>query len=489
MRSLFLWLALGASIALSPSAFAQTPEEHASATTLRRYLVEWSALLKLKTNLLTEIERARIDAWLAQVEFVAVQQEGVVIRCLEDFQEEPGGGRLYFEGPFCFQRAYDRVRIGTRALDELEQNPREARTLAGWILLRMNGRFWLRGADVRGLVDELWGDYAHEVSPVSREDAERASLVNHEGRRTPSREELLRQVAGHGETVGPSLGAYFTPPQRAALNTTVVPRLRATVRAGVGLSGSYRGRGEAGTQVPVTPGVTASALAHGVASLQLSRRGVFEMNLASDFRAAVQSNPDLPVYQVRFNLGSALLPFGLMGLWVAVDANQWSDIREQVTRLGLNIVSYPLSLSNGNYLYIQIAGGPGRLEARGAGLSEAGGEVSRRRSAGGALSAILRHGKYLMLVRGQFDRVSSSYAETNEEGMFTRIRYARLDRFGVSAALSVPLGALLRNDAVRIEADLVHYIGATREMLETLPEGTQVRVTRGTLRLLYDLAF
>lgn len=481
-------IALGAFLSVT-IAQAQTParvSEALQATAQRelpRYFLEWYAALHLNRVVLPEIRRERLLAQIRALTFEVVPQDDAPVACREDSVAEPGGGRLYFRGPFCFVRRPSRVRIGRRTLEEAIRNPREARVLTGWILLRLNGREGLTAPQVRALVNELWGDFSNRPTPVDSA-TEAADLEIHTTYENASvqRVYLSRWVAGGGEVEGPSLGRWF---DRSEMNgdsySDVRYRLRAGARVGVGAGAHYSQGAEGGEAVmPVGGG---AVVAHGMASMRVGPgQPIWEPAASLDIRAAIEAGADRPLYTLQLNLGSSAMPYGLAGLWVGLDANQFRDLSERIARVGLSVEAAPIDFGGGDYLMIHLGAGMSVMEAEANGR-RLGGEYFDSSGWGADLSAILRAGRFFVLLRGRYDRYASASGLSWGEP---------LQRLGASGSISIPIGALFdRNSShgMRIEGDLVHYFGATQRFYGDVAPETRISILTGTARLLYEVAF
>ncbi len=466
------------------SAYAQSiPRDARTAVLVRQYLLEWHAALSLRPDVFPEISRNEAYSLVSNVRFERVEQEGMSISCDEDSIIEPGGARLRFAGPFCFTRRYDRIRIGSRALQSAETDPREGRVIAGWILFRMSGRSGVNAAQMRGLVNELWGDHAGDLTPVTESTA--LSMV-YTGTTVYETEDLARRywrglVAGYGESQRPRRGAWFVRSEQDPAHFAPGGyRVRASARVGLGGGVHHTEDHALGTSSTSGTG-GASMVVHGVASHNMGTAAPWEPTVSLDVRAALEASADRPLYTMQLNLSSSLAPLGIGGLWGAVDANQFSALSEKIARLGFSVLSAPIDFGGGDYLMIQLGVGRSWIDLHANGHDFSGNQIEHDWGTGGDLSAILRAGSFFVLVRGRYDVYSpSGGAYPGGE---------QLERFAGSASVSLPLGALLANDGLRLEADVVHYLGATRNLLGELPPESRVNITTGTVRLLYEAAF
>jgi hypothetical protein len=162
-----------------------------------------------------------------------------------------------------------------------------------------------------------------------------------------------------------------------------------------------------------------------------------------DFRAnAGTTFSGVPVYDVKFN-GYASA-FYLGGAWLALETDQYPKVADQLVRLGGGIAApIPISIDNVEYLLIRAQIGAVWMAGNVGGT-----QVSNPQDPGLAyeLAAILKLTKFIIHV---------SFGQ--DYGLQTNDGATKVHRTELEAALTIPLGAIFKNDVVMIEGKHIFY--------------------------------
>lgn len=141
-----------------------------------------------------------------------------------------------------------------------------------------------------------------------------------------------------------------------------------------------------------------------------------------------------PVYNFRFT--GAPNAFGIAGGWIAVEGSQFGEFKEFIVRGGWG-PQVPILIGQKSYILLRV--GPG-----GSGYMGGPNNMPFRADFGLNAQALLRIAKFVINIEydGDFGN--------NDQG-------GRGDRHKLMTYLSIPLGLIFPNDALRIEADWTHY--------------------------------
>ncbi len=170
---------------------------------------------------------------------------------------------------------------------------------------------------------------------------------------------------------------------------------------------------------------------------------------SADLRVAVAQAKDRPVYQVRFEGAANFAP--LAGFWVAVEANQFGSISEEVMRLGWSGINIPIHLNDqGDFVLIRFGVGASFVGATMGDGHRVGGDDAGT-NVGGALTALLRVGAFFVDVRASGDQGDVT-GVTDSDG-----HNLRATRVSGEIAMSYLMSLIFPNDAIRVDAQHVRY--------------------------------
>lgn len=169
-------------------------------------------------------------------------------------------------------------------------------------------------------------------------------------------------------------------------------------------------------------------------------------------------------YSARANANAG--GFWLAGAWVGIEANDYARIRETITRVGWN-VSVPLSLGEKDYVLVRLGVGVGTF-FKGPGSAD-GATLTSGNNAGLSFEAqvLLHVSRFVLNIQADHD-ASQQLADVKRTSLY--------------AALSLSLGAIFPNDAVRIEGQMIQYD-------LTDPFNNQTKITAARVGGFYEVRF
>lgn len=168
-----------------------------------------------------------------------------------------------------------------------------------------------------------------------------------------------------------------------------------------------------------------------------------------------------PLYDIRFHGGASMLTPVPLGLWVALEANGLPKSFEKLFRFGGGL-AVPVRIGEKSYLLVQASVGPSfqdfqhrkdipRDDATLA-IEKWLGEYAQKAGMYYEANLILRLAKFY---------VNFGYDQTFYVGHPTTggdsLTGWQNNRKNLSAALTIPLGAVLRNDALKVDAGYIDY--------------------------------
>lgn len=143
--------------------------------------------------------------------------------------------------------------------------------------------------------------------------------------------------------------------------------------------------------------------------------------------------------------GNASL-WGIAGVYAAIEANKFNEFKELFMRLGY-VPTFNFNL--GPSAYIVVRGGGGVGLAKGDMFRES----KRGKSEYVQFGAMLRIAKFMFTIEFTRDVSKTTYSSPIAGN-------AKTQRNALATALSIPLGVLFPNDALRIEGELINYRNA-----------------------------
>ncbi len=222
-----------------------------------------------------------------------------------------------------------------------------------------------------------------------------------------------------------------------------------------------------------------------------SRGALTALNASIDARGTLESNfSDRPLYRVNITAsGSAML---ILGLWVAVEANQFPSIRERIGRIGIG-GTQSVRINSKSYVFVRLGVGANTASIHGLRwTNDADGSplesTTTQGGMSGQLSALLQLSSFFIEFRGTIDQNSHEVPLTlsPDPAHSTHLTESPSTwRTSLSASLSIPLHALFSNDALRFEGEYLRYDG------ESDGDGyAQLQVEEiTTLRTVYEFRF